>query len=109
MYRRPTQSKQNQEQAMSIEKKSLISNRIASKKAIVTKPEGSKVASNKTIMARNAAIPRVALKPNSVAVKPNAVALKPNAVAVKANAVSMKPNRLSISHTRLAATRLRTN
>jgi hypothetical protein len=95
MYRRPTQSKQNQEQAMSIEKKSLISNRIASKKAIVTKPEGSKVASNKTIMARNAAIPRVALKPNSVAVKPNAV--------------SMKPNRLSISHTRLAATRLRTN
>ncbi|HTJ87679.1 MAG TPA: hypothetical protein VL349_10495 [Terriglobales bacterium] len=87
---------------MSIEKKSLISNRIASKKAIVTKPEGSKVASNKTIMARTAAIPRVALKPNSVA-------LKPNAVAVKANAVSMKPNRLAISHTRLAATRLRTN
>jgi len=87
---------------MSIEKKSLISNRIASKKAIVTKPEGSKVASNKTIMARTAAIPRVALKPNSVA-------LKPNAVAMKANAVSMKPNRLAISHTRLAATRLRTN
>ena len=87
---------------MSITKKSLISNRIASKKAIVTKPEGSKVASNKTIMARTAAIPRVALKPNSVA-------LKPNAVAVKANAVSMKPNRLAISHTRLAATRLRTN
>ena len=87
---------------MSIEKKSLISNRIESKKAIVTKPEGSKVASNKTIMARTAAIPRVVLKPNSVA-------LKPNAVAVKANAVSMKPNRLAISHTRLAATRLRTN
>jgi hypothetical protein len=44
---------------MSIEKKSLISNRIASKKAIVTKPEGSKVASNKTIMARSAAISKV--------------------------------------------------
>jgi hypothetical protein len=45
---------------MSIEKKSLISNRIASKKAIVTKPEGSKIASTKTIMARVAAKPRVA-------------------------------------------------
>ncbi|HEY4053001.1 MAG TPA: hypothetical protein VGL74_04625 [Terriglobales bacterium] len=44
---------------MSIEKKSLISNRIASKKAIVTKPEGSKVASNKTIVARMAAAPKV--------------------------------------------------
>jgi len=35
---------------MSIDKKSLISNRIANKKAIVTKPEGSKIASNKTAM-----------------------------------------------------------
>jgi hypothetical protein len=86
---------------MSIEKKSLISNRIASKKAIVTKPEGSKVASNKTIMARSAAIPRVALKPNAVALKPNAVALKPNAVAVKPNAVALKPNAVAMSHTRL--------
>jgi hypothetical protein len=54
--------KTNQEQAMSIEKKSLISNRIASKKAIVTKPEGSKVASNKTAMPRvtGAVRPRIA-------------------------------------------------
>jgi len=44
---------------MSIEKKSLISNRMASKKAIVTKPEGGKVASNKTILARTAAAPKV--------------------------------------------------
>jgi hypothetical protein len=52
--------KTNQEQTMSIEKKSLISNRIASKKAIVTKPEGSKVASNKTIVARLSVRPRIA-------------------------------------------------
>jgi hypothetical protein len=37
----------NEEQAMSIEKKSLISNRSASKKAIVTKPEVSKVENTK--------------------------------------------------------------
>lgn len=65
---------------MSIEKKSLISNRIASKKAIVTKPEGSKVASNKTVasriigapkvMTRNAAMPRLAgFKPGLTKIK----------------------------------------
>ena len=103
---------------MSIEKKSLISNRIASKKAIVTKPEGSKVASNKTIMARSAVIPRVALKPNAVALKPNAVALKPNAVALKPNAVALKPNAVALKPNAVALkpnavamshTRLRTN
>ena len=76
---------------MSIEKKSLISNRIASKKAIVTKPEATKtvssrVASHAKVMVRTAAIPRVALKPNAVA---------------------MKANPITIGHTRLAATRLR--
>jgi len=37
---------------MSIDKKSLISNRIANKKAIATKPQGSKIGSTKTIMPR---------------------------------------------------------
>jgi hypothetical protein len=39
--------KNNKERQMSIEKKSLISNRSAAKKALVTKPEASKVASTK--------------------------------------------------------------
>ena len=39
--------KNNKERQMSIEKKSLISNRSAAKKALVTKPEVSKVASTK--------------------------------------------------------------
>lgn len=37
---------------MSIEKKSLISNRSAAKKALVTKPEVNKVASTKTAATR---------------------------------------------------------
>ncbi|PYV84342.1 MAG: hypothetical protein DMG93_05090 [Acidobacteria bacterium] len=60
---------------MSIEKKSLISNRIASKKAIVTKPEGSKVASTKMMSSRvlghTKAVSRIAVKATSVTSAPN--------------------------------------
>jgi hypothetical protein len=45
---------------MSINKKSLISNRIASKKAIVTKPEGSKIGSTNTIVSRLSVKPKIA-------------------------------------------------
>jgi hypothetical protein len=45
---------------MSIEKKSLISNRIASKNAIVTKPAGSKIGSTNTIMPRITVKPKIA-------------------------------------------------
>jgi hypothetical protein len=41
-----------EEKIMSIEKKSLISNRIATKKAIATKPEATKVVSTKVAHAR---------------------------------------------------------
>jgi len=47
---------------MSIEKKSLISNRSAAKKALVTKPQANKVASTKLVTAR--------LSKNFVAVAP---------------------------------------
>jgi hypothetical protein len=72
----------NKEQAMSIEKKSLISNRIASKKAIVTKPEGSKVASTKTVSSRVAAAPKVMARTAAIP-------------------------KVAVGHTRLAATRLK--
>jgi hypothetical protein len=48
-----------EEQEMSIEKKSLISNRAATKKAIATKPEVSKVTANKTSMLRTSSKFRV--------------------------------------------------
>ena len=72
---------------MSIEKKSLISNRIASKKAAVPKPAVSnavstRVASAPKVQVRTAAIPRVRVRPNAVAMKANAVALKSNAVSM---------------------------
>jgi hypothetical protein len=50
---------------MSIEKKSLISNRIASKKAIATKANSTKVASTKTVSSRVAARPKLAGLPNT--------------------------------------------
>jgi hypothetical protein len=84
---------------MSIEKKSLISNRIASKKAIVTKPEGSKVTSTKAVASRVAgytkAMSRVTVKATAVRSAPSKIALKPNPI--------------TIGQTRLAATRLRMN
>jgi len=52
---------------MSIEKKSLISNRIASKKAIATKPQGS-IGSTKTIT------PRLLVKPKTSMLHPARVA-----------------------------------
>lgn len=55
---------------MSIEKKSLISNRMASQKAIVAKSKGTKVASTKTISSHVAAKPKLAgLTRTHVAVK----------------------------------------
>src|ERR1043166_2022314 len=90
--------KRNEEQAMSIEKKSLISNRIAAKKAIVTKPEGSKVASTKMVSNRVAPHTKVAV--TSVSSHPTKVSSHPTKVA-------MKPNPITSGHTRLAATKLK--
>jgi len=64
---------------MSIERKSLISNRIASKKAIVTKPEGSKVASTKTVSHRVASVAKVA---NRLQIGPTKLVLNPSRVAM---------------------------
>ena len=50
---------------MSIEKKSLISNRVASKKAIVTKATATEVASTKMISSRVAAKPKLAGLPHN--------------------------------------------
>lgn len=50
---------------MTIEKKSLIANRVASKKAIVTKTAGTRVASTKLVAAYVAAKPKLAGIPNT--------------------------------------------
>lgn len=67
---------------MSIEKKSLISNRIAAKKAIVTKPEGSKVASTKLISSSVTSHTKVIVKPTAVTSAPTKVQVKPNMISV---------------------------
>ena len=76
---------------MSITKKSLISNRGASKKAIVTKPEVNKISATKL------SLNRVAVKPTSVALKPTSVAVKPTSVAVKPTSVSVKSTRVVVN------------
>jgi len=80
---------------MSIEKKSLISNRIASKKAIVTKPEGSKVASTKTVSHRVVAAPKVKVGMNKIAI--NKVGMSMNKIAI--NKVGM--SRVALSKIRV--------
>lgn len=65
---------------MSIEKKSLISNRLASKKAIVTKPGVTKVANaavtHRTNVVVRTSIPRVGVKTTAVIAKVSAPKLK---------------------------------
>ena len=61
---------------MSIDKKSLISNRVAAKKAIATKPNVSKVASTK--LQYNS----VKVSHNSIKVTPNSIKLTPSNVRV---------------------------
>ena len=75
---------------MSITKKSLISNRGASKKAIVTKPEANKISATRV------SLNQVAVKPPAVALKAPAVALKAPAVALKAPAVAIKAPRVAV-------------
>jgi hypothetical protein len=66
---------------MSIEKKSLISNRIASKKAIVTKPEATKTVSSR-VASHTKAATRVAVKPTAVSSHPSKVAGHLNRIAI---------------------------
>jgi len=67
------ENQKNQEQAMSITRKSLISNRGASKKAIVTKPEVNKISATKVaatkVGATKITLPKVTLNNTRVGVK----------------------------------------
>ena len=64
---------------MSIEKKSLISNRMASKKAIVTKPEVSKVSSPRATVKSHLTLPNTRMTiPNTRTRIPNTRMTVPN-------------------------------
>jgi len=82
---------------MSIEKKSLISNRMASKKAIVTKPEVNNVAASKLIAHSRVSVPKVTVGKTHVSIPKTHVTVGKTHVSIPKTHVSVGKTHLSIA------------
>jgi hypothetical protein len=83
--------KQTKEQAMSISKKSLISNRSASKKAIVTKPEVTSAEATKVMAGPH----KVMAGPHKVMAGPHKVMAGPHKVMAGPHKVMAGPHKVA--------------